>query len=67
MGTTVQQDSGGGDNGKVAAVDERLAVRHGGRPATWHARRCGPTAVNHLAAAIIAEWRESGDQEELAL
>jgi hypothetical protein len=54
-------------NGKTAAVDAALAKLHGGRPATWHSRRCGRDAVNRLAAAIIDTWRHSGDQEELAL
>ncbi|HEU4649541.1 MAG TPA: hypothetical protein VFS33_10815 [Gemmatimonadales bacterium] len=55
-----------GNNGKVAAVDERLSKFHGGRPATWHSRRCGPNAVNQLAATIIREWRATGDVEAVA-
>jgi hypothetical protein len=53
-------------NGKTAAVDVALAKLYGGRPATWHSRRCGRDAVNRLAAAIIQTWRETGDQDELA-
>lgn len=58
-----QRESG---NGKTAAVDVALAQFYGGRPATWHSRRCGRDAVNRLAAAIIQTWRQTGDQEELA-
>jgi hypothetical protein len=54
-------------NGKTGAVDEKLAEIYGGRPATWHGRRCGRDAVNKLAAAIIETWRHSGDHEELAM
>jgi hypothetical protein len=57
------QESG---NGKTGAVDAALARLYGGRPATWHGRRCGRDAVNRLAAQIIDTWRQSGDQEELA-
>jgi hypothetical protein len=62
MGTNPQ----GSDHGHTGAVDEALARAYGGRPATWHARRCGPQAVNLLAAAIIREWRGTGHLEELA-
>ena len=55
-----------GDDGHLGTVDETLACEHGGRPATWHSRRFGPQAVNLLAAAIIAEWRRSGNVAELA-
>lgn len=54
-------------NGKTGAVDDKLAEIYGGRPATWHGRRCGRDAVNELAAAIIETWRRSGDHEELAV
>jgi hypothetical protein len=54
------------DHGHLSSVDENLAVALGGRPATWHSRRFGHHAVNQLAAAIIEEWRRSGDVEELA-
>jgi hypothetical protein len=62
MGTTPP----GSDHGHTGAVDEGLARAFGGRPATWHARRYGPHAVNLLAAAIIREWRVAGQLEELA-
>jgi hypothetical protein len=65
MCPTMHRGGDESDNGKTSAVDDRLARLHGGRPATWHARRCGPTPVNQLAAMIIAEWRECGDQEAL--
>jgi hypothetical protein len=64
---TVRQRGLKSGNGKTGAVDEKLAEVYGGRPATWHGRRCGRDAVNKLAAAIIETWRGSGDQEELAV
>jgi hypothetical protein len=49
-----------------SAVDIALSRQRGGRPATWHSRRFGHQPVNVLAAAIIEEWRRSGDTAELA-
>lgn len=66
MAPTVPPAGGANHHGHTGTVDENLARALGGRPATWHSRRFGPQAVNHLAAAIIREWRESGDPGELA-
>jgi hypothetical protein len=66
MRPTVGSDASVSDHGHLSSVDENLAVAHGGRPATWHSRRFGHHAVNQLAAAIIEEWRRSGNVEELA-
>lgn len=66
MGDRVPPAAGGSHHGHTGTVDKNLARRHGGRPSTWHSRRFGPQAVNQLAAAIIREWRESGDPGELA-
>jgi hypothetical protein len=66
MAATMGESGGTSDHGHTGAVDDALARAHGGRPATWHARRFGPHAVNHLTAAIIEEWRKTGDLVGLA-
>jgi hypothetical protein len=66
MGAIMGTTGLGSDHGHTGAVDEALARTYGSRPATWHSRRCGPQSVNLLAAAIIREWRNTGQLEELA-
>jgi hypothetical protein len=66
MGDTMGHSGAGGDNRGGTAVDAALAREHGGKPATWHARRFGHYAVNDLAAKIIREWRRVGNVGELA-
>jgi hypothetical protein len=66
MAATVGANDKQSDHGHTGAVDDALAREHGGKPATWHSRRFGPHAVNDLAAAIIRQWRLSGDLAELA-
>jgi hypothetical protein len=66
MAATVGSNQSESDHGHTGAVDEALAREHGGKPATWHSRRFGPHAVNDLAAAIIRQWRTSGNLGELA-
>jgi hypothetical protein len=66
MADTVRHSRAESDHGHTGAVDDRLAKSYGGRASTWHSRRFGPHAVNHLAACIIREWRAAGDLAELA-
>jgi hypothetical protein len=66
MAPMMAPEGQGSANGHLAGVDLQLARDHGGRPATWHAQRCGPLPVNQLCAAIVRVWRASGDLDGLA-
>jgi hypothetical protein len=66
MAHTIAPEEQGSDNGHTGTVDLALARAHGGKPATWHARRYGHAAANVMVARIVRAWRRCGDVAELA-